>query len=61
MIESAGKAHPLTIKSWRAARASIDDAMASAVLTAWREETGDLLAFLPGVGEIERVRERLAE
>jgi ATP-dependent helicase HrpB len=31
------------------------------VLTAWREEQGDILAFLPGVGEIERVRERLAE
>ena len=28
----------------------------SAVLQAWREEQGDILAFLPGVGEIERVR-----
>ena len=27
--------------------------MASAILTAWREEEGDLLAFLPGVAEIE--------
>jgi ATP-dependent helicase HrpB len=46
VIESAGKAHPLTIK-WLGARPElrIDDAMASAVLTAWREETGDLLAF----------------
>ena len=35
--------------------------MASALLTAWREETGDVLAFLPGVGEIERTRGRLAE
>jgi ATP-dependent helicase HrpB len=35
--------------------------MTSAVLTAWREESGDILAFLPGVGEIERVRERLAD
>src|SRR5690606_7444105 len=32
-----------------------------AVLAAWREEKGDVLAFLPGVGEIERTRERLAE
>ena len=33
--------------------------MAAAVLTAWRDESGDILASLPGVREIERVRERL--
>ncbi len=62
VIESAGKAHPLAIK-WLGARPElrIDDAMASALLTVWREESGDVLAFLPGVGEIERTRERLAE
>ena len=62
VIESAGKAHPLTLR-WLGARPDlrIEDAMASAVLTAWRDETGDILAFLPGVGEIERVRERLAD
>ncbi|MBN8485438.1 MAG: ATP-dependent helicase HrpB [Sphingomonadales bacterium] len=62
VIESAGKAHPLTIR-WLGARPELrlEDAMASAVLTASRDETGDILAFLPGVGEIERLRERLAE
>lgn len=62
VVESEGKAHPLAIR-WLGARPElrIDDAMASAVLTAWREQTGDILAFLPGVGEIERTRERLAE
>jgi hypothetical protein len=35
--------------------------MTSAILTAWRAEQGDVLAFLPGVGEINRVQERLAE
>jgi ATP-dependent helicase HrpB len=35
--------------------------MATAILTAWRETDGDLLAFLPGVGEIERTRDRLTE
>ncbi len=62
VIESEGKAHPLTLK-WLGARPElrIEDAVASAILTAWREETGDMLAFLPGVGEIERVRERLAD
>ena len=33
--------------------------MAAAIAQAWREESGDILAFLPGVREIERVRERL--
>ncbi len=62
VVESAGKAHPLAIR-WLGARPElrIDDAMCTAILTAWREESGDLLAFLPGVGEIERTRERLAE
>jgi ATP-dependent helicase HrpB len=62
VVESEGKAHPLTIR-WLGARPElrIEDEMTSAILTAWREESGDLLAFLPGVGEIERTRERLAE
>ena len=62
VIESAGKAFPLAIR-WLGARPElrIDDAVANAVLTAWREEQGDILVFLPGVGEIERTRERLAE
>ncbi len=60
--ESAGKAYPLRIK-WLGASPEkrLDAAMSSAILSAWREEEGDILAFLPGVGEIERVRERLAE
>ena len=60
VIESEGRAHPLRIE-WLGSRAEqrTDEAVASAILTAWREEEGDLLAFLPGVGEIERTRERL--
>lgn len=62
VIESEGKAHPLAIR-WFGARPELrmEDATASAIFAAWREEEGDILAFLPGVGEIERVRERLAE
>jgi ATP-dependent helicase HrpB len=62
VIESEGRAHPLRIE-WLGSRPELrtDEAMASAVLQAWREEEGDVLAFLPGVGEIERTRERLAE
>ncbi|MFM5923365.1 MAG: ATP-dependent helicase HrpB [Novosphingobium sp.] len=62
VIESEGKAFPLELR-WLGARPElrIEDAMTSAILTAWREQAGDVLAFLPGVGEIERVRERLAD
>lgn len=62
VIESAGKAHPLVIR-WLGARPELrlDEAMTTAILTAWNEQPGDLLAFLPGVGEIERTRERLAQ
>ncbi|MCB5424774.1 ATP-dependent helicase HrpB [Altererythrobacter sp. CC-YST694] len=62
VVESEGKAHPLRFV-WLGSRPElrVEDAMTSAILTAWREEQGDILAFLPGVGEIERTRERLAE
>jgi ATP-dependent helicase HrpB len=62
VIESAGKAYPLTIR-WLGARPELrtEAAVSSAIITAWREEEGDVLAFLPGVGEIERTRELLAE
>lgn len=60
VIESEGRSFPLAIK-WLGGDASlvIEDRVAAAVVTAWREAAGDILAFLPGVREIERVRERL--
>ena len=62
VIESEGRAWPLRLE-WLGAspQSRIEDAMTSAIATAWRNEAGDLLAFLPGVREIERVRERLAQ
>lgn len=62
VIESAGKAHPLEIR-WLDARPDLrlDEAMTQAILTAWREAEGDILAFLPGQAEIERTRDRLAQ
>ncbi|MDE2403324.1 MAG: ATP-dependent helicase HrpB [Sphingomonadales bacterium] len=61
VVESAGKAWPLELR-WLGARPELrmEEAMTSAILTAWREQAGDVLAFLPGVGEIARVQERLA-
>lgn len=62
VIESEGRAYPLEIR-WLGSspQSRVEDAMASAIATAWREQKGDILAFLPGVGEIERTRERLVE
>jgi ATP-dependent helicase HrpB len=62
VLESAGKAWPLEHR-WLGSDPARrpDERMVSAVLTAWRETDGDILAFLPGVGEIERVREILAD
>ncbi|MEM1195225.1 MAG: ATP-dependent helicase HrpB [Pseudomonadota bacterium] len=60
VIESEGRRFPLKFK-WIGAdpSQSIEDQAANGVMQAWREEESDILAFLPGVREIERVRERL--
>jgi len=60
VIESEGKSFPLSIEWVGSNPASmIEDQVARGVLQAWREQSGDILAFLPGIREIERVRERL--
>ena len=60
VIESEGRAFPLAIE-WLGSspHQRIEDAVADGIATAWRDQEGDILAFLPGVGEIERVRERI--
>lgn len=62
VIESEGRSFPIELRHiGRAAEIRIEDAMAGAIRRALSEEKqGDLLAFLPGVGEIERTAERLA-
>ena len=62
VIESAGRSHVLEhVHLGRRAERRIEDDMASAIQRALSEQEGDVLAFLPGVGEIERTGERLAE
>jgi ATP-dependent helicase HrpB len=62
VIESEGRAHPLAIRWLGAApEKRLEEAMASAVQSAWREQQGDILAFLPGVGEIGRLERLLSE
>ena len=61
VIESAGRSHPLALRYLgRRNEQRVEDAVAAAIRTALTEEReGGLLAFLPGVAEIERVAERL--
>lgn len=62
VLTSEGRSHPLDLRYLgRRGEQRIEDGMAQAIRTALREEpAGDVLAFLPGVGEIARVQERLA-
>jgi ATP-dependent helicase HrpB len=61
VLTSEGRSWPLTL--WhigRRAEARIEDEMAAAIRRALADEKeGDVLAFLPGVAEIERTAERL--
>ncbi|WP_157216714.1 ATP-dependent helicase HrpB [Flavisphingomonas formosensis] len=60
-IESEGRSHPIDIRYLgRSAEQRIEDAMAASIRRALAEADGGLLAFLPGVAEIERTAERLA-
>lgn len=60
VIESEGRSYPLDIRYLgRSAEQRIEDSMAPAIRRALGETDGDLLAFLPGVAEIERTAERL--
>jgi ATP-dependent helicase HrpB len=62
VIESEGRSYPLELRHLgRAAEARIEDSMAAAIRTALRESEGGVLAFLPGVAEIERTAERLGD
>jgi ATP-dependent helicase HrpB len=60
VIESEGRAFPIAlVHLGRAAERRIEDEMAPAIRRALAEGEGSLLAFLPGVAEIERTAERL--
>jgi ATP-dependent helicase HrpB len=61
VIESEGRAWPLEIfHIGRSPEKRIEDEMAAAIRRALAEAQGSVLAFLPGVAEIERTAERLS-
>ena len=62
VIESLGRAHPVaTHYLGRNERLRLEDRVVRAVDRALAEESGSLLVFLPGQGEILRTAERLGE
>ncbi len=62
IIESLGRMFPVTTRYLgRDPALRIEDQVVRAVQKALAEETGSLLVFLPGQGEIVRTAERLAE
>ena len=59
-IESAGRMFPVATHYLdRESAGRLEDATAAAIRNALNEESGSALVFLPGVGEIRRVQERL--
>ena len=62
VIESEGRSHTLDLRYLgRRGEARIEDEVTTAIRLALREEEGGVLAFLPGVAEIERAAERLGD
>ena len=60
VIESEGRSYPLDLRYiGRRSESRIEDEMAAAIRRVLRDEQGGVLAFLPGVAEIERTAERL--
>jgi len=60
VIESDGRMHPVDMH-WlpRGRRERIEEATTNGVLRALHEQTGDVLVFLPGIGEINRTKSAL--
>ncbi len=62
VIESAGRSFPLRAEyAGRDATKRIEESVAAVIRQALRDEEGDILAFLPGVREIEQTAEILTE
>lgn len=61
VIQGSGRMHPVTIRHVERTLRDPVDALPAAVRTALSSHSGDVLAFLPGAGEINRVAARLAD
>ncbi len=62
VVEGAGQSHPVEIHNLDSdPKARLSDTVTGGVLQALRQEQGDMLVFLPGVGEIRAVHSALQE
>ncbi len=60
VVESLGRAHPVETRYLGYdAKLRMEDQVAAAIRQALREEAGSILAFLPGVAEIQRTADRI--
>lgn len=60
VIESQGRSFPVDVRyQERPSTERVEDAVTRAIIEAHRQETGSILAFLPGQAEITRTAERL--
>ncbi|MEO5722969.1 MAG: ATP-dependent helicase HrpB [Ilumatobacteraceae bacterium] len=61
VLTSDGRVHPVDVRWFPPPKGErIEQTTATAVGRALRDETGDVLVFLPGIGEIRRVQQLLA-
>lgn len=61
VISGEGRAHPVMVQHAERPIADPVDAMPATIRRALAEQSGDLLVFLPGAGEIARVAARLGD
>ena len=60
LVESDGRMHPVDVRYVpRQRNDRLENAVADAVVSALRDDDGDVLVFLPGIGEINRAAEVL--
>jgi ATP-dependent helicase HrpB len=59
IVSVPGAAHPVAVR-WRPWDGPLADGVARAIRAVWDDTTGDVLAFLPGVGDILRTADQLA-
>ena len=60
LVESDGRMHPVDVRHLpRQRNDRLENAVTDAVLTSLRDADGDVLVFLPGIGEINRTAELL--
>lgn len=61
IVKSEGRAFPVETRYFGRQGSRLEDDITDAVLRAVRQDSGSILVFLPGQGEIARVATRLAE